>query len=47
MIWNETGEKRGEESTDLKEIADSCVILAGSYKKMTHEEILEILQEFR
>ncbi len=29
----------------LKEIADSCGISAGSYKKMTHEEILEIFQE--
>ncbi len=29
----------------LKEIADSCGISQGSYKKMTHEEILEIFQE--
>ena len=29
----------------LKEIADSCAISQGSYKKMTHEEILEIFQE--
>ncbi len=29
----------------LKEIADSCGISAGSYKKMTHEEILAIFQE--
>ncbi len=29
----------------LKEIADSCGISAGSYKKMTHEEILEIFNE--
>ena len=29
----------------LKEIAESCGISAGSYKKMTHEEILEIFQE--
>ena len=29
----------------LKEIADSCGISAGSYKKMTHEEILEIFRE--
>lgn len=29
----------------LKEIADSCNISAGSYKKMTHEEILQIFQE--
>ncbi len=29
----------------LREIADSCGISAGSYKKMTHEEILEIFNE--
>lgn len=29
----------------LKEIADSCAIVPGSYKRMTHEEILEILNE--
>ena len=29
----------------LKEIADSCGISQGSYKPMTHEEILEIFQE--
>lgn len=29
----------------LKEIADSCNISAGSYKKMSHEEILEIFEE--
>ena len=29
----------------LREIADSCGISAGSYKKMTHEEILSIFQE--
>lgn len=34
----------GEEA-DLKEIADSCGISAGSYKQMTREEILQILQE--
>lgn len=34
-----------DESMDLKEIADSCPIVAGSYKKMTHEEILEIFRE--
>ena len=33
------------ERSQLKEIADSCGISAGSYKKMTHEEILEILNE--
>lgn len=34
-----------DETTDLKAIADSCGISQGSYKKMTHEEILEILKE--
>jgi alcohol dehydrogenase YqhD (iron-dependent ADH family) len=29
----------------LKEIANSCNISSGSYKAMTHEEILEILEE--
>lgn len=29
----------------LKEIADSCGISAGSYKRMAHEEILEIFEE--
>jgi alcohol dehydrogenase YqhD (iron-dependent ADH family) len=29
----------------LKEIADSCNISNGSYKRMTHEEILSILEE--
>lgn len=29
----------------LKEIAHSCNISSGSYKRMTHEEILEILEE--
>lgn len=33
------------ESTDLKAIADSCNLAPGSYKKMTHEEILEIFRE--
>lgn len=33
------------EDTDLKEIADSCNLAPGSYRKMTHEEILEILKE--
>lgn len=33
------------EETDLKAIADSCAIVPGSYKKMTHEEILEIFKE--
>ena len=31
--------------TELKVIADSCNISQGSYKKMTHEEILEIFYE--
>ena len=31
--------------TDLKAIADSCALMPGSYKKMTHEEILEIFKE--
>lgn len=35
------------ENTDLKEIADSCTIVSGSYKKMTHKEILEIFKECR
>lgn len=34
-----------DESTDLKAIADSCAIAPGNYKKMTHEEILEIFKE--
>ena len=34
-----------DENTDLKAIADSCGISQGSYKKMTHGEILEILKE--
>lgn len=33
------------ESSDLKAIADSCNLAPGSYKKMTHEEILEIFRE--
>lgn len=32
-------------TVDLKEIADSCAIVPGSYKKMTQKEILEIFQE--
>ena len=34
-----------DENTDLKQISDSCILSAGSYKKMTHGEILEIFQE--
>ena len=33
------------DASSLGEIADSCGISAGSYKKMTHEEILEIFKE--
>lgn len=33
------------DKTELKIIADSCNISQGSYKKMTHEEILEIFNE--
>ena len=33
------------ERTDLKEIADTVPIVSGSYKQMTHEEILEIFKE--
>lgn len=35
----------GADKTQLKEIADSCGISQGSYKTMTHEEILDIFQE--
>lgn len=34
-----------DEKIDLKAIADSCGIAPGSYKKMTHKEILEIFRE--
>ena len=33
------------EATDLKAIADSCNLAPGSYRKITHEEILKIFQE--
>lgn len=33
------------ESTDLKAIADSCNLAPGSYKKISHEEILKIFRE--
>ena len=33
------------ESTDLKAVADSCAIVPGSYRKLTHEEILGIFRE--
>lgn len=35
----------GAEKSQLNEIADSCSISQGSYKTMTHEEILAIFQE--
>ena len=35
----------GAEKEQLKEIVDSCGISQGSYKPMTHEEILAIFQE--
>ena len=35
----------GADKGQLKEIADSCGISQGSYKPMTHKEILEIFQE--
>ena len=35
----------GAKKEHLKEIADSCGISQGSYKPMTHEEILEIFRE--
>lgn len=34
-----------DKSMDLKAIADSCAIVPTAYKKMTHEEILEIFNE--
>ncbi len=34
-----------ESQEGLKEIADSCNLAQGSYKKMTHKEILEIFKE--
>lgn len=39
------GELGIDEKTDLKAIADSCGIVPGSYKKMTHEEIFTIFKE--
>ena len=35
----------GADKAQLKEIAGSCGISQGSYKPMTHEEILAIFQE--
>ena len=40
-----TLEELGVKKWQLKEIADSCNISQGSYKPMTHKEILEIFQE--
>ncbi len=34
-----------DDSTDLRQIANSCTLSAGSYKQMTHKEIHEIFQE--
>ena len=34
-----------DESTNLKQIADSCAIVFGGHKRMTREEILEIFKE--
>lgn len=39
------GELGIDEKTDLKAIADSCGVVPGSYKKMTHEEIFTIFKE--
>lgn len=39
------GELGIDENTDLKAIADSCGIAAGSYRKMSHEEIFTIFKE--
>ena len=35
----------GAKEEQLKEIADSCGISQGSYRQMTHKEILEIFKE--
>lgn len=34
-----------DEDVDLRQIADTCILSAGSYKQMTREEIFEIFQE--
>jgi alcohol dehydrogenase YqhD (iron-dependent ADH family) len=39
------GELGVDESTDLKAIADSCVIVSGGYRRLTHGEIFEIFRE--
>ena len=33
------------DDSPLREIADSCNLMPGSYKHMTHDEIYEILKE--
>ena len=38
------GELGVDESTDLKAIADSCVIVSGGYRRLTHGEIFEIFR---
>ena len=35
----------GVEKAQLKEIANSCGISQGSYKRLTHQEIYQIFQE--
>lgn len=44
-LANPTLKELGAQKEQLKEIADSCGISQGSYKPMTHEEILEIFHE--
>lgn len=34
-----------DETLDLKTAADSCALVSGGYRKLTHEEILKIFQE--
>ena len=33
------------ENTDLRAVANSCAIVSGSYRKLSHEEIYEIFRE--
>lgn len=33
------------ENTDLLAVANSCAIVSGSYRKLSHEEIYEIFRE--
>lgn len=35
----------GADKSELKEIADSCGISQGSYKRITHQEIYQIFRE--